>query len=170
MMTPRSENSVTAHAAGPPRRRWLQFSLRTMLLLMVPVACVAAWMGAEYRKGLRQKEAIAWVEKMRGQIEYDDEATQNDWRRQWFGEWFPESVKVIDFYYSESRDEITDIAPLAELKNLERLGIVYTHVSDLSPLTKLENLRQLLLYYIQVSLEQAQALRQALPNCRIYGP
>jgi hypothetical protein len=28
--------------AAKPRRRWLQYSLRTMLLLMVPVACVAA--------------------------------------------------------------------------------------------------------------------------------
>ena len=28
-------------ATPKPRRRWLQFSLRTLLLLMVPVACVA---------------------------------------------------------------------------------------------------------------------------------
>ena len=38
-----SMTADTSSVTPKPRRRWLQFSLRTLLLLMVPVACVAAW-------------------------------------------------------------------------------------------------------------------------------
>ena len=52
-----------APTAPKPRRRWLQFSLRTMLLLMVPVASVTAWvvawLGAEFYKARREKAASA---------------------------------------------------------------------------------------------------------------
>ena len=63
--------------------------------------------------------------------------------------------------------QVSDLAPLAELENLKRLTFEDTQVTDIAPLAGLENLEWLSLYDTQVSPEQVQALRQALPNCRI---
>ena len=46
-----------------PRRRWLQFSLRSALLLMT-AACI--WLGWRVARERRVKEAIAAIEAMGG--------------------------------------------------------------------------------------------------------
>lgn len=85
--------------------------------------------------------------------------------------------------------EVSDISPVSSLTELKTLGIEYTNVSDLSPLsglTKLEaldishtnvsdisvlyNMTELKTLYwgeSQVSEEDIEALRQALPSCAI---
>ncbi len=68
---------------------------------------------------------------------------------------------------SLSNTQVSDLSPLAELKNLEWLTLDNTQVSDLSPLAELKNLYYLELYIKQVSDEQVRELRQALPNCVI---
>ncbi len=55
-----------------------------------------------------------------------------------------------------------------KLKKLEKLRLDNTQVSDLSPLAELKNLRSFYLFDTQVSDEQLQELRQALPNCTVY--
>lgn len=35
------------------RRRWLQFRLRTLLLMMVVLGCGFAWIGLQVRRGVR---------------------------------------------------------------------------------------------------------------------
>ncbi len=72
-------------------------------------------------------------------------------------------VKVLDLDYTT----VSDISPLAELKNLTSLRLGNTKVSDLSPLAELKNLETLNLFNTPVSDEQVQELRQALPNCEI---
>ena len=63
--------------------------------------------------------------------------------------------------------QISDVTPLAGLKNLERLDLTGTPVSDLTPLTGLTNLNWLWLDETHVSEEQVEELQQALPNCDI---
>jgi Leucine-rich repeat (LRR) protein len=53
------------------------------------------------------------------------------------------------------------------LMNLKWLRFDNTQVTDLSPLVELKNLEGLLLQNTQVSDEQVQELRQALPHCEI---
>ncbi len=60
---------------------------------------------------------------------------------------------------------VSDLSPLLELNNLERLSFKNTRVGDLSTLMELKSLRKLWLYNPQMSDEQVQELRQALPNC-----
>lgn len=152
-------------ATAPPLRRWLQFSLRSLLVIVVPVACLMALIGTELDKARRDKQTIAWVEEMGGSIEYDDFVTQNDWRRSWFGEWFPGSVKTISlkppvrrffvrpngavFEYDPS--PVVHIEPLAELNTLQELNLSGTQVSNLTPLAGLGYLRGLELRDTQVS-------------------
>jgi Leucine-rich repeat (LRR) protein len=47
------------------------------------------------------------------------------------------------------------------------LALIAPQVSDLSPLAELKNLQNLYLNNTQVTEEQVQELRQALPNCKI---
>ncbi len=54
----------------PPKKRWLRFSLRTMLMLMT-ILCV--WLGFKVHRAERQKAAIAWVESVGGAVSYDYE-------------------------------------------------------------------------------------------------
>ena len=67
-------------------------------------------------------------------------------------------------------NRITDISPLAGLINLEFLDLDYNDVSDLTPLFNLKNLETL---YISgnrnLTEEQVNELRDALPDCRIYS-
>ena len=58
---------------------------------------------------------------------------------------------------------VTDLTPLAGLKELEVLLISNTQVSDLSPLAGLKNLRTLQLHGTLASDEQVQQLQRHLP-------
>ncbi len=62
--------------------------------------------------------------------------------------------------------QLSDLSPLAELQNLELLDLNGTLVSDLSPLAELKNLGSLDCN-TKVSEEQVEELRLALPNCDI---
>ena len=85
--------------------------------------------------------------------------------------------------------QVTDLSPLKDLTNLERLDLEDTQVSDLSPLEGLTNLKALVLDQTQVtdlsslkgltnlkwvilegtpvSKEEIQKLQKALPKCGI---
>ena len=62
---------------------------------------------------------------------------------------------------------VSDLTPLAGLKELRELALAETKVSDLTPLAGLKKLGELSLYGTQVSGEQVQMLKEALPNCQI---
>ena len=47
--------------------------------------------------------------------------------------------------------QVSDVKPLAELKNLTTLYLGYTQVSDVTPLAELKNLTMLYLSHTQVS-------------------
>ena len=102
--------------------------------------------------------------------------------------WFAANVRSVNLRYTLVSDlspladlknlqrlvlydtPVSDLSPLAELKNLRYLDLSSTQVSDLSPLAELKSLEQLHLNNTPVSDEQVQKLRQALPNCVIYYP
>jgi hypothetical protein len=62
------------------KRRWLQFSLRTMLLA---VTAVAVWLGLHFYPAQRQRRAVEAIEALGGTVGYDDQVIgQVEVRRQ----------------------------------------------------------------------------------------
>ena len=182
---------MTTEPTNPkPRRRWRQFSLRTLFVLLT-VACVGlAWLGRKAYRAWEQNEAVEWVWEMGGSVSYDDEFDEDE---------VPSLVSVVQLlatpYFQEASDvdmhgrqvkdvtalakleslhnlsldntNVSNLTPLAELTSLERLSLNNTHVSDLTPLAELTSLQELSLRNTPVSEEQVKKLRQALPNCSI---
>lgn len=67
-----------------------------------------------------------------------------------------------------SGTEVSDLSPLASLKNLEDLFLSSTPVSDLSPLASLKNLTYLEVLNSKITKEEIDELQKALPECGIY--
>ena len=65
------------------------------------------------------------------------------------------------------RNQITDLAPLAKLIKLKTLWLPDNKISDLTPLAKLTKLKMLYLGGNPIPADQKEMLRKALPNCRI---
>jgi len=151
-----------------PRRRWYQFSLRTLLIVVTLSAVPLGWVGWKVEQGRRQRAVIAWVEKMVGVVGFED-AEEKSWWNEWENNWFGERVRWVNLGDSQvsdisplaklknlkdlslGRTRVSDLSPLAKLKSLEELHLHDTHVSDLSPLTELKNLESLALSDTQVS-------------------
>ena len=65
---------VTAPTTTPkPHRRWLQFSLRTMLLLVLIASVPLGWLGMKVREARQQWEAVRAIRMVEGVVEYDFE-------------------------------------------------------------------------------------------------
>ncbi len=139
------------------KRRWLRFSLRTFLAL---VLIFGVWLGLLVHRVNKQREAVAWVKEMGGRVLYkyetDDFASflnnnadppGPDWLRNLIGlEYF---ANVSSVYLENST--ATDISPLAHLASLEQLFLDGANVADLSPLASLDNLERLSLRQTDVS-------------------
>ncbi len=129
-------------ASSKPKRRWFQFSLRTLLIAVTLVAgLLLAWRVyvEAYR---RQRETMKLVEELGGN--YKTEPGAPDWLRELFGK--------------------------ENFQNIIEIGLVATEVSDadLAHLKGLRNLQELNLNVTQVTDAGVKKLRKALPNCTIY--
>jgi hypothetical protein len=64
---------MTTPSPKPRTRRFLQFSLRTLLIFVFLVSVGMSWFAVKMEKARRQKEAIAQVEGLGGRVLYDYE-------------------------------------------------------------------------------------------------
>ena len=176
-----------------PRRRWYQFSLRTLLILMTLCAIPLSWLGWKLEQGRRERAVIAWVERSGGVV-YWNWKDESDWRylppasrfQEYPTRWFGPNVLAVYFYDTEvpnlspltrSRSvkclglrvgELGDLSPLTKLENLESLHLIDIRTTDLSPLAKLTNLKELDLHGPGVTYRQVRELAKKLPNCQIW--
>lgn len=116
-----SENSTT------PKRRWLQLSLRTLLLAMLVFGCGMGWLG-----GRRRRSQEAW--RPIRTLEQDSFANLNDslgvqsnggWLEQKLGIDFPQPPRSLTICGDESTKD--KIACACQLKSLEVLSLIYFH-------------------------------------------
>lgn len=68
-----------------------------------------------------------------------------------------------------SDNKVADLTPLAGLKVLKTLYIDNNPITDFSPLYGLSGLRTLSMKGIDVTLDQLDKLREALPECSVYA-
>jgi Leucine-rich repeat (LRR) protein len=179
-----------------PKWRWLQFSIRTMLVI-VTVSCVAlsVWVAPAER----QRRAVKAIEALEGTVYYaHDEAASDSFPLTFLRRWLPQvyfdQIKEISLSATQVTD--ADLAHLDGLTSLEILWLGTTQVTDagLPQLQGLTSLRELSLWDTQVTdaglphlhgltslrqlwLRETQVtdagigqLRTALPNCSIHGP
>ncbi len=128
-----------------PNRRWLRFSLRTILILLT-VGCI--WLGLTVHRVTKQRKVVRWVTELGGIAIYDYEQ-ENPFidKKTPAPEWLCNLIG-IDFFatvvevHLQSINSVSDVTPLANLTNLKELDLRSTQVSDITPLsnlTKLEN-------------------------------
>jgi hypothetical protein len=125
-----SEGQPEPSAPPLPKRRWFQYSISTLLLLMVVCAVVLALI---VNPALKQRRAVAFVESLGGSVEYSDEDNfalrhSPDWLHQTLGRDYFASVVHVDLTNTQISD--AGLAHLKGLTALEWLSLRHTQVSN----------------------------------------
>jgi hypothetical protein len=66
---------TTPTTTPKPRRRWLQFSLRTLMVLMLLVSVPLGWLAVQLKRGREQKQAVIALRKLGGRVGYERDAS-----------------------------------------------------------------------------------------------
>ena len=145
-----------------PKRRWYQFSLKTLLVVMLLSCFVFAWIGSRMKQARENrarvaavaettKTAVAAIEELGGTVTSSHEKLR---RQTWLEEHFDDpggpddpvgvlKVARVDLRYTKVTD--ADLEPLRELTNLQFLILRATKVTGLGleHLKGLTNLQEL---------------------------
>ena len=177
------ETDPTPNAAQPKsRRRWHQFSARTLLIAAIIIACgLGYWSSLNLKVGRQQADvaAVAW---MRGTVAYDYEFNSQGnrvpnaappgpaWLHSLLGDDFFRSVYEVDLaqtggkvIYDADLDNLRFLTQL-RLLNLDNTRVTDAGLDHLESFTKLQVLR---LKGTQVTDKGIVRLQEALPNCKI---
>jgi hypothetical protein len=178
------------------KRRWFQFSLRTLMIFTLICAIGAAWLAPKIERKRQEQNAVDAISRIGGAVSYDlykSEPSGPVWLRNLLGEnFFSEVVSVaFDWRPSELGDaELANLDRLTSLKDLNIRGCNVTaagmaHVkglsqlvwldlqrtnvsdSDLVNLKGLAKLQDLNLEKTRVTNAGVNDLQKALPNCTI---
>ncbi|MCE9553909.1 MAG: leucine-rich repeat domain-containing protein [Planctomycetes bacterium] len=171
------------------KRRWFQFSLRTLIVFMLVTSVGLGFLGMKLNNERRRRQMIAEIEQMGGRVNIDFSTGD-------LHIWLPQAARDLSFrikypikYLYFDNTKVSDLSPLAGMTNLQELGLDQTQVSDLTPLAELKTLKVLVLRNTPVSdvsplsnltnlelldLQNTQVtdagvarLQKALPNCKI---
>lgn len=111
------------------RRRWFQFSLRTLLVFMLLASIPLSWVAVKLQRARRQRAAVEAIEELGGAVGYDPLAP--DWQSELLGRDFFGHVAVIVF-----RDfKVTDAGVVVEGITVTDAGL--EHLKELTQLTHL---------------------------------
>ena len=139
-----------------PKRRWYQYSLRTLFIITTLFALVCGWYAYEMQKAAKRRAAIAEFEKLGGRVWYYDVCDSSDirgetpawysWLRKFHGDKHLGNAVGVDFLFVSLQDTDAALEHVKGLANLEMLWIDDTKVTD----------------------EGAKKIEEALPKCEIY--
>lgn len=125
------------------KRRWFQFSLRALVVLMLLVSLVLGYWGYARRRSQRQWEAVRVLQSESGQFRSKDDnivasPTTPGWQK-WLGVDCPQELKAFEM----NRDFQLSFAELEEMPQLEAIYLRRTPTSDedLVAVAKLPRLR-----------------------------
>ena len=152
------------------RRRWFQFSLRTLLVLFL-LACIGmGWIGVKIQQARRGREAAAAIERLGGKVFWSNADSPEEsggwaWLRKLLGD---DLLVHPDDVVIHSRAQVITDAGLEHLNALTQLETLYVdsdQITDagLQHLKGLTHLRDLMLVNTQVSnsgLEHLKGLTQ----------
>ena len=158
---------TTAPTTTPkPRRRWLQFSLRTLLVLMLVFGCGFGWFAHEVQQARAQREAVKAIEELGGMVYCEPASGGMIRNRSGLGREVA-GGRLVWGRSGYRETQVTD-AGLVHLRGLTQLRLLYlnnTQVTDagLAHLRGLTQLQELDLASTQVTdagLEHLRGLTQ----------
>ncbi|MCH7728113.1 MAG: hypothetical protein IH991_16790, partial [Planctomycetes bacterium] len=142
-----------AHAK--PKRRFLRFRMRTVLLAMTVLCFLLAWIALKADRARKQRRVVDWVRQLGGQVTYDTDdddvpdpfgsgpfAKDEGWLRENFGVDFFDNVVAVTL----EGEDFADISKLAALRDVRDLCLTGTSVSNLSVLAGMSHLDSLTIY------------------------
>ena len=175
-----------------PKRRWYQFRLRTLLILVVLVLGLPlSWLGRKLHEARKHRETVNAILEVGGHVGYEYDVLGVDLGEPVYAmgmwDWGDAELEKLKGLTSLTQLDVdgcrgvTDagMEHLQGLNNLEWLNISHTQVTEaglkhLKGMTNLETLFICCLYQAdrreKVSDEDITELQEALPNCRIIGP
>ena len=165
------------------KRRWFQFTLRSLLIFVTLVGCGLGWLGFKVRVAHRQQANVAAIVKLGGNVEYDyDNDAQGNrvpnptppgpkWLRGLLGDDFFRDVTGCDLTDKPVTDaELKHVANFAKLKWLFLDGTQVTDagLEQLEELTELTELSLVRTQITEAGLEHLKGLAQ-LEELHLYG-
>jgi Leucine-rich repeat (LRR) protein len=111
-------------ATPKPKRRWYQYSLRTLLLLVLVVSIGMSWLAVRRQRAKRHREAVETIVKGGGSVAYDWQVAQNvpkpkppgpAWLRNLLGDDFFADVVFAIIQTDSEMEYVTTFARLEDL-------------------------------------------------------
>ena len=145
-MSPNDKATPSGDLPRKSRRRWLQMSLRTLLIL---VTLLSVWLGVVVHRGERQRRAVAAIKQI-GSVIYENDTVDallnvNQSASYWWLRWLPRDYFDNVYNVDLSESKVTD-SSMVHLKVLTRVEVLnlsgatgvtdagLAHIQDLSRL------------------------------------
>jgi len=166
--------TTTPHPKRRPRR-FLQFSLRSLLVFVLLVSIGMSWLGVRLERARRQREAVEAIRAAGGGVHYDyewenpsGEPSVPKWASAFLGHDFFYDAVEVTVCPGDFSDE--EAVYLKRLTKLEMLYLYGTQITDagVTHLERLTGLAILELIGTQVTPEGVKKLQEALPECQIF--
>ena len=148
------------------KRRWFQFSLRTLLIFTVIIAVGAGWLGKRIEQKRKDRETVAAIVKLGGTVAYDyqtddlrAEPPGPSWLQEVLGENFFSNVDGV--WLRNATDVDAGVAHLKGLTQLRVLNLWKTKASDIT-LIHLKDVPQLQ----ELNLDETNVTDGGLLNLR----
>ena len=146
-------------AKPKPKRRWYQYSLRTLLIVVTLFALACSWFAVKMQQAKRQRETVEAIKKVGGFIFYDYQIDESGKVIHSAGPFAPIWLRNLlgdDFFYDVVYAEVFSDTALAQLKNfpqLKWLQAIQSGITDngMQHLETLTQLKRLSLEYTQVT-------------------
>ena len=159
-------------------RRRFQYGIRSLLLLTVIIAILCSWFTVKMEQARRQREAVAAIGQIGGQVIYDSPVQRRihnrpiglstpKWLRNIMGQDFFDDVQEVDFNYSQVSDTV--LVNVEGLQKMKWISLYNNQVTDkmLIHFYGLKNLETVVLRHTSVSKEGEKKLKETLPNVKV---
>jgi hypothetical protein len=151
-----------------PRRRWFQYSLRSLLLVMFLASLGMSWVAVRMKRAREEREAVEEIKRFGGYVRYDYEEKYSfesqhsktplpvpgppgpAWLRNLLGEDFFATVAYVGFSTASNNASLEHLKGLTQLKKLD---LQCSQITDagLEHLTGLSRLETLDLYDTRIT-------------------
>jgi uncharacterized protein YnzC (UPF0291/DUF896 family) len=162
-------DASSPETSGRPRcRQWLQYSLRSLLILVLPFSIASSWFAARMQKARRQQAAVEEWHKGGGWVRYDYEPSDSSqpfmpgsggqppypaWLVKWLGvdfladvsevTYIPQSMRAMNCLGKPAPDPPLDLEILEGFQRVKTLSLVIRDPADLAVIGRMTQLEHL---------------------------